>query len=146
MKRLLVLLLFTSIFYSQNRNDLVLFKINDSETTLEEFNRVYNKNIDLVEELNFGLILVCHLRRLPDKTGHEEGAITSLSHMRGSHGLAQLTDICCGLERSQQNEETKDILTIRVLKNRYTGDTGVACSLHYNRETGRLSEGDFSDV
>ena len=50
MKRLLVLLLFTSIFYSQTRNDLVLFKINDSETTLEEFNRVYNKNIDLVEE------------------------------------------------------------------------------------------------
>jgi len=50
MKRLLVLLLFTSIFYSQNGNDLVLFKINDSETTLEEFNRVYNKNIDLVEE------------------------------------------------------------------------------------------------
>ena len=50
MKRLLVLLLFTSIFYSQSGNDLVLFKINDSETTLEEFNRVYNKNIDLVEE------------------------------------------------------------------------------------------------
>jgi twinkle protein len=71
--------------------------------------------------------------------------MTSLSHLRGSHGLAQLTDICLGLERSQQNEETKDILTIRVLKNRYTGDTGVACSLHYNRQTGRLSEGDFSD-
>ena len=99
----------------------------------------------LVEELNFGLILVCHLRRIQDKNGHEEGAMTSLSHLRGSHGLAQLTDICLGLERSQQNEETKDILTIRVLKNRYTGDTGVACSLHYNRQTGRLSEGDFSD-
>ena len=100
----------------------------------------------LVEELNFGLILVCHMKRLPDKTGHEEGAITSLSHLKGSHGLGQLTDICCGLERSQQNEETKDILTIRVLKNRYNGDTGVACSLHYDRETGRLSEGDFSNV
>ena len=50
MKRLLVFLLFTSIFYSQNRNDLVLFKINNSETTMEEFNRVYNKNIDLVED------------------------------------------------------------------------------------------------
>ena len=95
----------------------------------------------LVEELNFGLILVCHMKRLPDKTGHEEGAITSLSHLKGSHGLGQLTDICCGLERSQQNEETKDILT-----NRYNGDTGVACSLHYDRETGRLSEGDFSNV
>ena len=50
MKRLLVFLLFTPIFYSQNEKDLVLFKINDSETTLGEFNRVYNKNIDLVED------------------------------------------------------------------------------------------------
>ena len=50
MKRLLVFLLFTSIFYSQNEKDLVLFKINDSETTLGEFYRVYNKNIDLVED------------------------------------------------------------------------------------------------
>ena len=47
-----VFVLFTSIFYSQNGKDLVLFKINDSETTLEEFNRVYNKNIDLVEDSN----------------------------------------------------------------------------------------------
>ena len=52
MKTLLVFLLFTSIFYSQNGRDLVLFKVNDSETTLEEFNRVYNKNIDLVEDRN----------------------------------------------------------------------------------------------
>ena len=51
-----------------------------------------------------------------------------------------------GFSILSEAEETKDILTIRVLKNRYTGDTGVACSLHYNSETGRLSEGDFSDV
>ena len=50
------------------------------------------------------------------------------------------------LKNKEMQEETKDILTIRVLKNRYTGDTGVACSLHYDRETGRLSEGDFSNV
>lgn len=99
----------------------------------------------LVEELNFGLILICHLKRIESKSGHEEGAITSLSHLRGSHALAQLTDICIGLERNQQSEETQDILTVRVLKNRYCGDTGVACALHYNKETGRLSEGDFSN-
>ena len=52
MKRLLFFLLITSMFYSQNGKDLVLFKINDSETTLEEFNRVYNKNIDLVDDSN----------------------------------------------------------------------------------------------
>jgi len=100
----------------------------------------------LVEELNFGLILICHLKRIESKSGHEEGAITSLSHLRGSHALAQLTDICIGLERNQQSEETQDILTVRVLKNRYCGDTGVACALHYNKETGRLSEGDFSNA
>ena len=50
MKRLLFFLLITSMFYSQNGKDLVLFKINNSETTLEEFNRVYNKNIDLVDD------------------------------------------------------------------------------------------------
>ena len=48
MKSVLAVFLFTSIFYSQNGKDLILFKINESETTLEEFNRVYNKNIDLV--------------------------------------------------------------------------------------------------
>tara|TARA_S200000501_G_scaffold377297_1_gene435123 strand:+ start:8772 stop:10406 length:1635 start_codon:yes stop_codon:yes gene_type:complete len=52
MKRVLAVLLFTSMFYSQNDKDLILFKINESETTLEEFNRVYNKNIDLVENKN----------------------------------------------------------------------------------------------
>ena len=29
---------------------------------------------------------------------------------------------------------------VRVLKSRYTGDTGLACSLRYNNETGRLFE------
>ena len=52
MKSVLAVFLFTSIFYSQNGKDLILFKINESETTFEEFNRVYNKNIDLVENKN----------------------------------------------------------------------------------------------
>jgi twinkle protein len=32
--------------------------------------------------------------------------------------------------------------TIRVLKNRYAGDTGVACHLFFNKDTGRLTEVD----
>ena len=36
-------------------------------------------------------------------------------------------------------------MTCRVLKNRYCGDTGVASTLLYNPDTGRLSEGDFDD-
>jgi len=100
----------------------------------------------LVEECNFGLIVVCHLKRISDsKSGHEEGAVTSLSHLRGSHALAQLSDMVIGFERNQQSQENHNLMTVRVLKNRYCGDTGVATSLLYNQETGRLSEGDFQD-
>lgn len=100
----------------------------------------------LVEECNFGLIVVCHLKRIESKSGHEEGAVTSLSHLRGSHALAQLSDMVIGFERNQQSSETHNIMTVRVLKNRYTGDTGVATSLIYNPENGRLSEGDFDEI
>ena len=98
----------------------------------------------LVEELKFGLILVSHLKRPEGKKGHEEGALTSLSHLRGSHGIAQLSDIVLGCERNQQSDEHKDTMTVRVLKNRYTGETGICTYLHYDKDTGRLSEGKFN--
>jgi twinkle protein len=94
----------------------------------------------LVEETGVGLILVSHLKRPEGNKGHEEGQVTSLSQLRGSHAIAQLSDMVVGLERNQQDPEAKDTTTVRVLKNRYSGDTGVACYLRYNRETGRLYE------
>jgi twinkle protein len=93
----------------------------------------------LVEELGCGLILVSHLKR-PEGRGHEEGAQTSLSHLRGSAAIAQLADLVIGLERDQQDKEKRDITNVRVLKNRFTGETGLATALRYDRETGRLSE------
>jgi len=93
----------------------------------------------LVEELGIGLFLVSHLRR-PMGKGHEEGATTSLSQLRGSHAIAQLSDFVIGLERDQQDEETRNQTTVRVLKNRFSGDTGEAGVLYYNPTTGRLSE------
>lgn len=93
----------------------------------------------LVEELGCGMILVSHLKR-PEGKGHEEGAQTSLAQLRGSAAIGQLSDIVIGVERDQQDTESKDLTTVRVLKNRFTGETGIACGLQYNRETGRLSE------
>ena len=86
------------------------------------------------------MILVSHLRRPSGDKGHEEGVRTTLNQLRGSHGIAQLSDIVIGCERNQQDEENPDLTTIRVLKNRWTGETGIACSLDYNHETGRLTE------
>lgn len=99
----------------------------------------------MVEELNISLIIVSHLKR-PEGRPHEEGGHVSLAHLRGSGSIGQLSDICIGLERDQQNEDTKDITCLRVLKNRYTGDTGVACFVKYDRDTGRLTECDDPEL
>ena len=91
----------------------------------------------LVEELGIGLILISHLRR-PEGKGHEEGASTSLSQLRSSHSIAQLSDMVIGLERNQQDPENANITTMRVLKNRFSGETGEATKLNYEPKTGRL--------
>lgn len=92
------------------------------------------------EQTNVGLLLVSHLKR-PEGRGHEEGAMTSLAQLRGSAAIGQLSDIVIGLERDQQAEGAdRDAMTVRVLKNRYAGITGIACELRYSRETGRVVE------
>ena len=96
----------------------------------------------IVEETGVGMILVSHLRRIDGNKGHENGIEVSLSHLRGSQSIAQLSDCVIALERNQQadNEEESNTTRIRVLKSRYTGDVGYATSLLYDRETGRLNE------
>jgi twinkle protein len=96
----------------------------------------------IVEETGVGLILVSHLRRVDGNRGHENGIEVSLSHLRGSQSIAQLSDCVIALERNQQAESTEEANTtrVRVLKSRYTGDVGFATSLLYDRDTGRLAE------
>ena len=98
----------------------------------------------LVEEIKFSLFVVSHLKR-PDGRGHEEGVQTSLSHLRGSHSLAQLSDTVIGFERNQQSPTESNMMVVRVLKNRFSGETGIATTLMYEKETGRLSEGTFDE-
>ena len=96
----------------------------------------------LVEETNIGLILVSHLKRPAGDKGHEDGKEVSLSHLRGSASIAHLSDSVIALERNQQAEDPQEAntTTIRILKNRYTGDTGIACKLLYDKQTGRMSQ------
>jgi len=95
----------------------------------------------IVQELNISLILVSHLKR-PSSAGHEEGAVTSLSQLRGSSSIGQLSDIVLGLERNGQHEDEieRHTTTVRVIKNRFSGLTGPACRLLYSVETGRMTE------
>ena len=95
----------------------------------------------LVQETGVSMIVVSHLRR-PEGKGHEEGAATSLSQLRGSASIGQLSDMVIGLERDAQNEdpEIRNTTRIRVLKNRFSGITGPCCDLRYDTDTGRLTE------
>ena len=97
----------------------------------------------LVQETNISLIVVSHLKRPSDK-GHEEGAVTSLAQLRGSGSIAQLSDMVIGLERNGQAEDpiVRNTTRVRVLKNRFSGITGPAGNLLYNKETGRMFEMD----
>ena len=96
----------------------------------------------LVEETGAGIILVSHLRRVEGNKGHENGISVSLSHLRGSNSIAQLSDCVIALERDQQSTDEIESRTtrLRILKSRYTGDVGLATSLVYNSVSGRLSE------
>lgn len=95
----------------------------------------------LVQETNISLFVISHLRR-PTGTGHEDGATTSLSQLRGSGAIAQLSDIVIGAERNGQADDLRERNTtqLRVLKNRWSGETGPACRLLFNKETGRMFE------
>jgi len=100
----------------------------------------------LVQETGVAMIVVSHLRR-PDGKGHEEGASTSLSQLRGSASIGQLSDMVIGLERDAQNSdpEIRHTTRVRVLKNRFSGITGPCCDLKYDMDTGRLAEVKSSD-
>jgi twinkle protein len=49
-----------------------------------------------------------------------------------------------GLERNQQAEDDANQTRVRVLKNRFSGETGLATTLYYEQDTGRLNENDKS--
>ena len=86
----------------------------------------------LVERTGISLFLVSHLRRTQTDHNHEEGARVTIGQLRGSASIAQLSDGVIALERDQQSGSEHSTTTVRVLKNRYSGETGVAGQLIYD--------------
>jgi len=117
--------------------------VSDQENNDERkaIDSIMTKLRTIVEETGAGIFLVSHLKR-PDGKAHEDGGKISLGQLRGSAAIAQLSDMVIGLERDQQHEDMKrrNTTTVRVLKNRYSGETGPACYLLYDVDTGRMIE------
>jgi len=113
---------------------------NDERKALDE---IMTKLRTLTQDTGIVLFAVSHLKR-PEGKGHEEGAVTSVSQLRGSASIAQLSDFVIGLERNGQAEcpIERNTTHLRVLKNRFCGITGPAGHVLYDSVTGRLNEYD----
>jgi len=77
---------------------------------------------------------------------YEEGDRITLQDLRGSGSLASVPNTVIALERDRQNPDhaVANTTTVRVLKNRLTGRSGVATCLLYDHGTGRLKEINFA--
>lgn len=102
----------------------------------------------LVQETGITLICVSHLKRPTTDKGHEDGTAVSLSQLRGSGAIAQLSDAVITLERNSmsQDPEIRHTTKVAVAKNRYNGLTGPACALKYDMVTGRMVEKVLEDL
>ena len=90
------------------------------------------------KELGVTINVNHHLARADGEKAHEEGAVISLKHIRGSGGIANFGSIVIGFEGNQQGP-APELRRLRILKNRPTGMTGIADRLTYDMQTGRYT-------
>lgn len=111
------------------------------ESERKTIDKLMTKLRSLIEETGVMVLAVVHLKR-PDKgKSYNEGRQVSLTDLRGSGSLEQVSDVVIALERDQQGD-TPNISHIRVLKNRPIGEVGPAGSVAYGSDTGRLLPAD----
>lgn len=89
------------------------------------------------------MVVICHLKNPEKGKAHEEGRPVSITDLRGSGALRQLSDTIIALERNQQGD-MPNLVLVRILKCRFTGDTGVAGFMEYNKETGWLEPSSYT--
>lgn len=103
----------------------------------------------LVEETGAGIVVVSHLRKGDTKaTPFEQGGNISLDDLRGSGTLKQIPDTILALERNQQadEEDLKNTMKLIVLKCRFTGNTGLAGYVRFNKSKNKIEDVDPLEI
>ena len=132
--------------YGENCDFIILdhlslvFSGQDSDNERKQIDLAMTQLAAFSVESGVGLIVVVHLSRKPGKTSFNEGGNVSLTDLRGSAALEQLSWNVVALERSQQadSEDERNTSVMRILKCRETGMTGEADTCKYDFNTGRL--------
>lgn len=114
----------------------------DISNERKEIDKIMTDLASMVVETGVGLINVVHLKRREHRDSGKslnEGGSVSLTDLRGSAALEQLSWSVIAMERDQQAEDgSEDYAYLRVLKNRTWGFTGKAGRVKYIHKTGRL--------
>jgi len=98
----------------------------------------------LIERTGVHIDVISQLRKTSGRQ-YEEGGRIGLQDLRGSGSLASVPNLVIALERDRQSPDPEVAHTsvLRVLKNRFTGNVGVASALRYDHDTGRMCEIEF---
>lgn len=128
-------------------NNFVLDHISMVVSGREEKGSSERKDLDVlmtnlrsfVERTDAHILGIVHLKRNSDKKSFNEGGQISLTDLRGSAAIEQLSDNIIAAERNQQDESAKNLIQLRVLKCREFGETGLADKLAYDPKTGLIN-------
>lgn len=109
----------------------------ESDNERKDIDKLFEAMTQICVETGVGILPIIHLKRVQGKKLNH-GDEVELTDLRGSAGAEQMSFNVWALERNQQGDD-KDLVKLRVLKNRSLGFTGVADKLRYDHQTGRLT-------
>ena len=113
----------------------------------EAIDKVMSDLLKIVKRHNIWLGLVSHLRKSGGGQSFEEGKLASIDDIKGSGSIKQISFDIIAFARNLVAADTveRNTINFRVLKSRFTGQTGDAGQAGYDQKTTRLKgySGDF---
>lgn len=104
----------------------------------EAIDKVMNDLLKVAKTHNVWIGLVSHLRKMQTSgKSFEGGVMPTLDDIRGSGSIKQISNDIIAFSRD--SEDGNNLIEMKVLKCRYTGLTGRAGAVDYDRDTGRLN-------
>lgn len=110
----------------------------ETDNERKDIDQLMTNLAKFVVETGVGVLAVVHLKRVSGKS-FNSGDEVELTDLRGSASLEQLSWTVIAAERDMQDETRKNLTRIRLIKNRTLGFTGLADTLMYHSETGRMA-------
>lgn len=109
----------------------------------EAIDKVMSDLLKIVKKHNVWLGLISHLRKAQGGKSFEEGQLASIDDIKGSGSIKQISFDIVAFARNltAESDLERNTIKLRVLKARFTGNTGDCGTAVYNPQTTRLSAG-----